>query len=133
MEGVRNLVVKRQTLPLTRMTEELMDGTRSANEEFLYFDPKQWKSSSSHTAPAKSQHAGGSSGGSSSSGTFNEAFVFVIGGGNYIEYQNLQDFVKSKSQSTAGGVTKRVTYGCTTLCNASQFLKQLSKLGEEIK
>ena len=94
MEGVRNLVVKRQTLPLTRMTEELMDGSRSANEDFLYFDPKIFKSSSSHSAPSKLQHAGGSTASGSSAATFNEAFVFVIGGGNYIEYQNLQDFVK---------------------------------------
>lgn len=25
---------------------------------------------------------------------FNDAIVFVVGGGNYIEYQNLVDFIK---------------------------------------
>jgi hypothetical protein len=25
---------------------------------------------------------------------FNDAIVFMIGGGNYIEYQNLQDYAK---------------------------------------
>lgn len=92
MEGVRNLVVKRQTLPLTRMTEELMDG-KSSNEDFRYFDPKILKGSSSHSIQPKPSYSGGSSSTSSNTG-YNEAVVFVIGGGNYIEYQNMQDFVK---------------------------------------
>ena len=29
--------------------------------------------------------------------TFNDAIVFVVGGGNYIEYQNLRDYVKAKN------------------------------------
>ncbi|CAM9097949.1 unnamed protein product, partial [Lampetra fluviatilis] len=53
------------------------------------------------------------------------AVVFMIGGGNYIEYQNLMDYIKTK----AG---KRVTYGSTELLNATQFIKQLSKLGANL-
>ena len=29
--------------------------------------------------------------------TFNDAIVFVVGGGNYIEYQNLRDYVKGRN------------------------------------
>jgi hypothetical protein len=60
---------------------------------------------------------------------FQDAIVFIVGGGNYIEYQNLVDYAKQK---TSAGNTKRITYGSSTLANAKQFLKQLSLLGQEI-
>ena len=67
-----------QTLPFTRMTEELMDGkTSQETEDFKYYDPKLWKPNA--TIPKT---------------TFQEAIVFVIGGGNYMEYQNLVDVCK---------------------------------------
>jgi hypothetical protein len=47
----------------------------------------------------------------------------MIGGGNYIEYQNLQDYAKTRSQIS----TKRIVYGCTELVNASQFLEQVNR------
>ena len=53
--------------------------------------------------------------------------MFVVGGGNYIEYQNLQDYAKSK------GGTKRITYGCSDLINAAAFVDQLSQLGKDMK
>ncbi len=53
---------------------------------------------------------------------FNDAIVFMIGGGNYIEYQNLQDYAKTRSAIS----TKRIVYGCTELVNASQFLEQVN-------
>ena len=34
--------------------------------------------------------------------TFNDAIVFVVGGGNYIEYQNLTDYVKAKNVALGG-------------------------------
>lgn len=44
--------------------------------DYLYFDPKVSKNSRSPR-----QHKV----------TFQEAIVFVVGGGNYVEYQNLQE------------------------------------------
>jgi hypothetical protein len=58
-----------------------------------------------------------------------QAVVFVIGGGNYIEYQNLMDYCVSKANK---GSPRRITYGCTDLMNADQFLDQLSKLGDQL-
>lgn len=52
---------------------------------------------------------------------FNDSIVFMIGGGNYIEYQNLQDYAKTRSTIAK----KRIVYGCTELVNASQFLEQV--------
>uniref|UniRef100_A0A8C1GJW7 Sec1 family domain containing 1 n=1 Tax=Cyprinus carpio TaxID=7962 RepID=A0A8C1GJW7_CYPCA len=53
-----------------------------------------------------------------------QAIVFVVGGGNYIEYQNLVDYTKARQG-------KRVLYGCSELFNAAQFMKQLSQLGQK--
>lgn len=35
---------------------------------------------------------------------FQDAVIFVIGGGNYIEYQNLVDFIKVRKHCHAGDV-----------------------------
>lgn len=87
MEGVKNLVVKRHNLPLTKTTEQLMESKSTPEtEEFLYLDPKLLKGGD----VAPKQRA-----------PFQDAVVFVVGGGNYIEYQNLADFIKVIS---GGGV-----------------------------
>ena len=48
-----------------------------------------------------------------------QAYVFVVGGGNYIEYQNLQDYCRRQQGA------KRITYGTSELMNARQFLAQV--------
>lgn len=53
---------------------------------------------------------------------YKEAIVFVIGGGNYVEYQNLQEYAKKVPG-------KRIVYGSTELLNASQFISQIATLG----
>lgn len=54
---------------------------RSGNEtdDYIYLDPKLLKCGD--TIPK-------------SRAPFQDAIVFVVGGGNYIEYQNLVDFIK---------------------------------------
>lgn len=49
------------------------------NEDYLYLDPKLLKRGD--TMPT-------------TRAPFQDAIVFVVGGGNYIEYQNLVDFIK---------------------------------------
>uniref|UniRef100_A0A5F8G4V5 Sec1 family domain containing 1 n=1 Tax=Monodelphis domestica TaxID=13616 RepID=A0A5F8G4V5_MONDO len=85
MEGVKNLVLKQQNLPVTRILDSLME---------------------------------------MKSNPVSTAIVFVVGGGNYIEYQNLVDYIKGKQG-------KHVLYGCSELFNATQFIKQLSLLGQK--
>lgn len=117
MEGVKNLVVKEHKLPITKVVDALMEvKSKPEVEDYRYFDPKLLRTVDSNTmARSKSP--------------FPEAIVFVVGGGNYIEYQNLVDYAKGKS---AGTGMRRIIYGCSQLFNASQFLKQLAKLGQEI-
>ncbi|KAB7498320.1 Sec1 family domain-containing protein 1 [Armadillidium nasatum] len=59
---------------------------------------------------------------------FFDAVVFVVGGGNYMEFTNLSLYAKNKATSSP----KRLVYGCTDVVNAEQFLAQLCKLGAAI-
>ena len=54
-------------------------------DDYRYFDPKQLRVGDSSQVPRNRT-------------TFQEAIVFVVGGGNYIEYQNLVDYTKASSQ-----------------------------------
>lgn len=114
MEGVKNLVVKKHNLPFTRIVDELIEMRQTTQtNDYCYLDPKQVKIV--EQAPKTKTE-------------FHEAIVFVVGGGNYIEYQNLMDYVKQK---TSGGMNKKIIYGSTTLINAKQFLEQLSLLSQD--
>ncbi|GLH13371.1 Protein sly1 homolog [Gryllus bimaculatus] len=119
MEGVKNLVVKKHNLPVTRIVDDLMEmKTSQETEDYRYFDPKQLKATGDSSQIPRNRTP------------FQEAIVFIVGGGNYIEYQNLVDYTKGKAGGTS---SKRVIYGASTLNNAKQFLKQLSLLGQEIQ
>uniref|UniRef100_A0A8K9UQV6 Sec1 family domain-containing protein 1 n=1 Tax=Oncorhynchus mykiss TaxID=8022 RepID=A0A8K9UQV6_ONCMY len=94
-----------QNLPVTRILDNLMEmKSNPETDDYRYFDPKMLRGSESSTPRNKNP--------------FQEAIVFVVGGGNYIEYQNLVDYTKAKPG-------KRVLYGCSELFNAGQFIKQV--------
>jgi len=134
MEGVKNLVVKRHNLPVTRIVEELMEIKPGQHQdEYRYFDPKILRGQD-NIPRAKNP--------------FQDAIVFMVGGGNYIEYQNLMDYISSKNPSAQSlGATsmgysavngaslapqKRIIYGCSMLNNANQLLQQLAELGHNM-
>uniref|UniRef100_A0A914UW23 Sec1 family domain-containing protein 1 n=1 Tax=Plectus sambesii TaxID=2011161 RepID=A0A914UW23_9BILA len=116
MEGVKNLVPKRHNLPVTKVVDAIMEvKTGAETDEYRYFDPKLMRANESAVPRTRAPA--------------NDAIVFVIGGGNYVEYQNLMDYRKHKSQ---GAVAKRITYGTTELVTASQFIAQLTRLGSQV-
>ena len=109
MEGVKNLVIKKQNLPVTKVLDQLMELKEEVEtEKYLYFDPKLARRSGNMARKSKSPYS--------------NAIVFVVGGGNYIEYQNLTEYAKSKNG-------KQVSYGCMELLNSEDFLEQLNLLG----
>ncbi|KAJ3129954.1 Vesicle trafficking between the ER and Golgi [Nowakowskiella sp. JEL0407] len=108
--GVKNLLPTRKDLPATRAVEALMDGSPT-DEEFLYFDPKAQRGS------ANAQKLKGT--------VFHDAIVFAVGGGNYFEYNNLQELAQRSSQK------KRITYGSTNLVSPKSFLSELENLGKK--
>ncbi|KAK6741731.1 hypothetical protein RB195_009542 [Necator americanus] len=131
MEGVKNLVPKKHNLPLTMMVDSLvtpassstvginqMMGATQINEsnELCYLDPKVMHAMSKDTSSiARARQP-----------PPQDVILFVIGGGNYVEYQNLVDYGKSKN-------LQRVTYGCTELVNPRQFTDQLTRLGRALQ
>lgn len=89
--------------PVTRIVRDVMD---HKEETFCYFDPK---SSTPSVIPKKIY-------------PFKEAIVFVIGGGNYSEYQNLKVMMKEEA------TPRNVIYGSTELLTAEQLLVQINSM-----
>lgn len=97
---------------VTRVVESLLDNGEE-DEAYLYLDPKLRERADPAAARAR--------------GPPREVIVFMIGGGCYSEYQNLQDFAQRRSQSAP----LSVTYGSTELVNAEGFFEQLMDLGQK--
>lgn len=113
MEGVKNLVIKKHNLPITKVLDQLMElKTDEETKNYRYFDPKLARMTDTSARKTKVPYS--------------SAIVFVVGGGNYIEYQNLNEYVKGKPG-------KQISYGCMELLNAEDFLEQLNLLGNELQ
>lgn len=98
---------------ITRIVHNLADG-RGGNEDesYVYLDPKQ--TGSVPTAPPPGQK-------------YSEVIVFVLGGGCYSEYYNLQESLKEKAGSS-GGYPRHILYGCTDLVSGDEFIRQIESI-----
>ncbi|KAG8364450.1 hypothetical protein BUALT_Bualt19G0130100 [Buddleja alternifolia] len=111
--GVKNLLSSDHQLVLTRTVDALMEGKPNPEiESYLVFDPRAPKSASV-------------SSGSHLKGPFKEAIVFMIGGGNYVEYGSLQEFAHHQQPN------KHVIYGTTEILTGDEFVEQLALLGQK--
>ncbi|KAJ9476839.1 Protein SLY1 [Pseudozyma hubeiensis] len=137
VQGVKNFLPAQKDLTVTRLVASLMDpGSANAKaleetDEWLFFDPKA----------ARSRTAG-VSGGVKARQNFAEAVVFVVGGGGYVEFANLQDYamrtaVAAGAQAGGGGVSggvgggqggKKITYGATEILKPIEFVRALAHL-----
>jgi hypothetical protein len=72
-------------LYLTRIVDALMEqrggSSLGVEEQYEYYDPKVTNPHLQNSMPRKNT-------------PYTHAVVFVIGGGNYVEFQNLQDYAK---------------------------------------
>lgn len=110
--GVKNLLSNDRQLALTRTVEALVEGRPNPEiDSYLMFDPRAPKSSS---------------GSSHLKGPFKEAIVFMIGGGNYMEYGSLQELAKRQQP------VKHVIYGTTEILTGDEFVEQLALLGQKM-
>lgn len=96
LSGVKNLLPARKELIVSKIVADIMTPPQnepSKADDYLYFDPKLNRSSRS---PRQHKMA------------FQEAIVFVVGGGNYIEYQNLQQIatVREEKSRHRDGIAK---------------------------
>lgn len=114
LSGVTNLLPSRRDLLCTRVVDSIMEGSNNIEtDDYLTLDPRLSRGASAKTATAKTQRV-----------TFQEAIVFVVGGGNYLEFQNLQDYAQRSSQ-------KKITYGSTDIPTSKVFISQLEILGSK--
>lgn len=108
--SVQYLVPQSKDFYVTRLVDAIMELKNILGvENYLYFDPKFPPNS----APRKNT-------------PFREAIVFMIGGGNYMEYQNLQEYAKKSKQQKGTVVSKKIIYGASEILSATEFLAQLS-------
>jgi hypothetical protein len=107
-KGVKNLLAGEQQAAVTVAVEALMEGKPNPDTDaYRTFDPK---------APAgRAQRP---------AGPFKEAIVFMIGGGNYLEWESLVCWAQ-RAQPTP----KHVVYGATELLSGEEFIGQLAELG----
>ncbi len=120
ISGVKNLLPQKKDLLVSRAVDCFMEGTSVQEfDDYLVFDPKQSRGMKLNY----SSKGGVKSNMSNVTNSFSEAIVFVVGGGNYFEYQNLIDY------SLRNGQKKKITYGSTEILTAKGFLEQLNVLG----
>uniref|UniRef100_M4E6S9 SEC1 family transport protein SLY1 n=1 Tax=Brassica campestris TaxID=3711 RepID=M4E6S9_BRACM len=111
--GVKNLLSSDQQLAVTRTVEALTEGKPNPEfDSYLLLDPRAPKPSSG--------------GGSHVKGPFREAMVFMIGGGNYVEYGSLQELTQRQL------TVKNVIYGATEILTGSELVEQLGLLGKKM-
>ncbi|KAL6211120.1 hypothetical protein ACLB2K_016348 [Fragaria x ananassa] len=110
--GVKNLLSSDRQLALTRTVEALMEGKPNPEvDSYLMFDPRAPKPS------LGSNHL---------KGPFKEAIVFMVGGGNYVEYGSLQELVQRQQP------VRHVIYGTTEILTGGEFVEQLALLGQKM-
>lgn len=118
--GVKNFMPARKELTITRLVEALMEPSTAAaqalqdTDDYLLFDPRATRGRNAQSARSRTQ--------------YQESVVFVVGGGGYVEYSNLQEWA-SRSQREGGGGGKKITYGSTEILNPTAFVQALNDLG----
>lgn len=121
ISGVKSFLPAKKELTITHLVESLMEPSTAAaqalqdTDDYLLFDPRATRSrNTAQSGRTRTQ--------------FQESVVFVVGGGGYVEYSNLQEWA-SRSQKEGGGGGKRITYGSTEILNPEAFLNALGELG----
>jgi hypothetical protein len=104
LSGVKNFLPQKKDLAVTRMAESIFDPSSTPPiEDLITLDPKV-RINSAKTPSAVSPPP-------------QLVILFVVGGGTYSEYVNLQEYVKTHTNRT-------VVYGSTDLMSPEKFLKE---------
>jgi hypothetical protein len=112
--SVKSALASMKMLPITRIVADACDVRATpATEQLLHLDPKTSVSVDAAAASAQPLRQT----------PFSTAIVFVIGGGSYVEFQNLDEF------ATHCDPPRRVIYGATEMLSAEKFLAQMAHLG----
>ena len=122
ISGIKKLMPEKSNLPITNITEAILTPSKAnqasldMTDDYLYFDPSSTRGA--HSKPPRRS-------------SYDEAMVFVVGGGNYLEYSNLQDWCNNINTSAVEGQQRVVAYGSTNICSVNEFLEECSALGDK--
>lgn len=128
ISGVKNFLPVNKLLPVTRLTEALMDSSSASNQslqetdDYLFLDPRAPKNANAGLGISGVGAGGAGGAGRSRRMAFSEGVIFVVGGAGYVEYGNLEEW----AQRTG----KRVTYGGTEIIDPGGFIRILESLGK---
>jgi len=119
--GVQYLIPTKKDYYVTTIVENVMKNDKDL--DYLYFDPiylSKFPGSNTNEFRKKTP--------------FKEGIVFMVGGGNYLEYQNIKDSLIKPNQQEILGLPfeKKIIYGSTEILNGAAFLSQLEQLGKGI-
>merc|ERR1712232_1142638 len=99
-----------------------MGKVNTEDDSYLYLDPKIAKGEVNVSQLSRGMR-----------GQVKEVMVFMVGGGCYSEYQNLQMVSTSGGANGVSGSNafggRSVSYGCTELVSPEEFMAQLAELG----
>lgn len=108
LSSVKNLIPSQKTTVITNIVQALMSNAPHSPvvQDYLYFDPRTTRGGVRRQA-----------------GSFNDAIVFIVGGGGIMEYGYLQEWAERQQG-------RRVVYGSDELLSPSEFIAELEKLGK---
>ena len=97
-KGVKSLLSGGRQLAIARAVDALMTNAPGSAEveSFARFDPKEGKGGGGAAAASASSSAGAPT---PMPAPFNDAIVFVLGGGNYLEHQGVNEITVVKEKS----------------------------------
>lgn len=121
ISGIKKLMPEKSNLPITNIVEAILtpqqanQASLDMTDDYLYFDPNSTRGA--HSKPPRRS-------------SYDEAMVFVVGGGNYLEYSNLQDWCNGLNSSSVEDQRRTIIYGSTKICSVDGFLEECSSLGD---
>jgi len=108
--GVSYVQTSSKNLHVTQLVDAVVFHKKNSQvSTFLSLDPKQTNkngASASRTTP------------------YSECLVFIVGGGNYVEYENIVHYGKESG--------RRIIYGTTEMLSPEDFLKQVEVIGKKM-
>jgi sec1 family domain-containing protein 1 len=108
LSNVKNLIPSQKNTVIINIVQALMNNTPHSPvvQDYLYFDPRTTRG-----------------GVQRQTGPFNDAVVFVVGGGGIMEHGYLQEWAGRHQK-------QRVIYGSDNLLSPGEFVAELEKLGQ---
>jgi sec1 family domain-containing protein 1 len=108
LSSVKNLIPSQRTTVITDIVQAIMNNAphSAVVQDYLYFDPRTTRGGvRRHTGP------------------FNDAIVFIVGGGGIMEYGYLREWANRQQG-------RHVVYGSDELLSPGEFMAELDKLGK---